>query len=82
MKKDVTEIAILFEDMENNIRFIMDRRNKHYQIIVDIIESVKNITGVKIIVVCIISLLQIFLIRKFFNNSKKIGLNPFYDSGL
>ena len=81
MKKDVTEIALLFEDIEENVRFIMDRRNKHNILTSDFIESLKHITLFKVIVIVIVSLLQIWLIKRFYTNSKKVG-NPFYDSGL
>ena len=82
MKKDLLEVSNLFENLEKNIRFIMDRRNKHADIVTQITNSVRNITVFKVFVVIIMSVIQILLIKRFFGNSKKIGLNPFYDSGL
>ena len=82
MKKDVSEISLLFEELEKNIRFTMDRRNMHTQFIDKIIESVKNVTIFKVVIILVISALQILLIQKFFSSSKKIGLNPFYETGL
>ncbi len=82
MKKDLIELSTLFENLEKNIRFTMDRRNKHSDIVTHITNNVKNITLLKVFIVIIMSVLQIMLIKRFFGNSKKIGLNPFYDSGL
>jgi hypothetical protein len=81
MKKDVSEIALMFEEIEENVRFIMDRRNKHNMLTVDFIESIKHITIFKVVVIGLVSILQIWLIRRFYSSSKKVG-NPFYESGL
>lgn len=78
MKKDVTDITLMFEEMEKNIRFIMDRRNKHSLVINDIIQSIKRISYLKILVVIMVSLLQVFLIHKFFGNGNKSSL-PSYN---
>jgi hypothetical protein len=82
MKNDVTKIATMLNTMEENVRFTMDRRNSHYNIIRDMTDNVKNITFVKIFSIVLVSGIQIWLISRFFKNSKRIGLNPFYDSGL
>ena len=82
MKRDLIELSTLFEELERNIRFTMDRRNKHSDIVTHITNNVRNITVFKVLVVIIMSVIQIMLIERFFGNSKKIGLNPFYDSGL
>jgi hypothetical protein len=81
MKRDVSEIAILFEEIEENVRFIMDRRNKHNSLTSDFMEALKHITIFKVVVIILVSLLQIWLIKRFYINSKKVG-NPYYDSGL
>jgi hypothetical protein len=81
MKKDVTEIALLFEDIEQNVRFTMDRRNKHNTLATDFVESLKHITIFKVMVVLLISFLQVWLIKRFYTNSRKVG-NPFYESGI
>ncbi len=71
MKKDVADITLMFEEMEKNIKFIMDRRNKHTMVINDIGSSIKHISYFKIVVVVLVSLLQVFLIGKFLGGSKK-----------
>ncbi len=70
MKKDVTDITYMFEEMEKNIRFIMDRRSKHSIVIGDIVTSIRHISYLKILVVVLVSLLQVFLIHKFFGGKK------------
>jgi hypothetical protein len=81
MKKDVSELTLMFEEMEKNIRFLMDRRSRHGMITSQIVESIKNITIFKVLVILVISGLQIYLIKRFYLGSRKVG-NPFYESGL
>lgn len=82
MKDEVTKIATMLTTIEENVRFTMDRRNSHYNIIRELTDNVKSVSFVKITCIVLISILQIWLIGRFFKNSKKVGLNPFYDSGL
>ena len=82
MKKDVTDISNMLSTMEENIRFTMDRRSKHYTIIGEIETAMKNISYLKIFMIVLISLMQVVFIARLFKNSKKVGLNPFFDSGL
>jgi hypothetical protein len=81
MKNDVAEISLLFEEMENNVRFISDRRNKHNILTGEFVESIKHITVFKIVVIFFVSLLQIWLIKRFYINSRKVN-NPYYETGL
>jgi hypothetical protein len=71
MKKDVNDITLMFEEMEKNIKFIMDRRNKHTMVMNDIGSSIKHISYFKIIIVVLVSALQVFLISRFLGGSKK-----------
>jgi hypothetical protein len=75
MKKDVSDITLMFEEMEKNVKFIMDRRNKHSAVITDIGYSIRHITYLKIAVVILVSLLQVFLIHRFFGGSKKTSMS-------
>jgi hypothetical protein len=70
MKKDVNNVALMFEDMEKNIKFIMDRRNKHTEVINEIGTQIRHISYLKIVVVVLVSLLQVFLIHRFFAGKK------------
>jgi ABC-type uncharacterized transport system permease subunit len=82
MKEEVTRIATMLETIEGNVRFTMDRRNTHYNLISDLTEGIKAITFFKVLSIIFVSIIQIMIIARFFKNSKKVGLNPFYDSGL
>lgn len=85
MKDDVVAISETFEEIEKNIRFIMDRRNSHLTIINDIISAIRNMTFFKIAIIVIVSLMQIFLIKRFLGSGKKItygGQNPFYGDNI
>ena len=82
MKKDVSELSIMIEEMEKNVRFIMDRRTKHNIITTEIVDSIKNITFFKVLVILVISGLQVFLIKRFYLGSRKVTGNPFYEAGI
>jgi hypothetical protein len=71
LKKDTAEIALMFEQIEKNTRFIMDRRNKHTEIIKEIIGYISNMSYLKIFIVILVSLLQVFLIQRFYGGSDK-----------
>jgi len=71
LKKDTVEIASLLENIEQNTRFIMDRRNKHSEIISGITGHITNASYLKIFIVILISLLQVFLIQKFYGGNER-----------
>jgi hypothetical protein len=75
--KNVTTISSLFQEIETNMKFVLERKDVHSRIISDIIESIKILTIAKIISILIIVLIQIFFIKKILNKSKviKIGNN-------
>jgi hypothetical protein len=75
MKKDMGDITLMFEEMETNVKFIMDRRNRHTQIVSDITSSIKQISYLKILVVILVSLLQVFLIHRFFGGAKRSSVS-------
>ena len=70
IKRDVIEITSLFEEVEKNIRFTMDRRNKHSEVVSDIINSIRNITFAKVIVILVVSIFQVIFIQRFFGGRK------------
>jgi hypothetical protein len=78
LKKDTSDIALMLEQIEQNTRFIMDRRNKHSEIITEMIGYIQNMTYLKIFIVVLVSLLQVFLIQKFYggNDKKSTGYKP------
>jgi hypothetical protein len=68
MKSYIGDINILFEEIERNTRYLTDRRSKHTEIINGILASVRNLTFLKLFVIIGVSVLQVFLIQKFFGN--------------
>jgi len=82
MKKEVGNIALMFEEMEKNIKFIMDRRNKHTEVISDIGIQIRQISYLKIAVVLLVSFLQVFLIQRFFGGKKAVHTSHMGHSSL
>lgn len=80
MKSDVGKISDIFEEMEKNIRFIMDRRTKHTEVMHSIVDSIRNLSLFKIFLILCVSFIQVFLIKKFMGSSKVVSNNnPFFD---
>ena len=78
--KDVQEMGVelqavtgAFTEIENNARHINDRRFRHAKILRKIIKSLDDLTFMKIAVVAILSLLQVFIIRRFFGPDKRVS---------
>ena len=71
MISEVTELEKLFFEFQNNLKFIVDRRNHHHFILKDIVKSVKVISTVKIIIIITLSLFQVLIIKKFFGEDKR-----------
>ena len=78
--KDVQEMGVelqavtgAFTEIENNARHINDRRFRHAKILRKIIKSIDDLTFMKIAVVAILSLLQVFIIRRFFGPDKRVS---------
>ena len=78
--KDVQEMGVelqavtgAFTEIENNARHINDRRFRHSKILSRIIKSIDDLTFMKIAVVAILSLLQVFIIRRFFGPDKRVS---------
>ena len=67
----VTKLEKLFFEFENNLKFIVDRRNHHHFVLKDIVKSIKVISTVKIIIIITLSLFQVFIIKKFFGEDKR-----------
>lgn len=67
--------------MEKNIRFIMDRRTKHTEIMHNVVGSIRNLSLLKIFLILIISFIQVFLIKRFMGSGKLVynNNNPFFD---
>jgi hypothetical protein len=72
MGEELKAVTTAFTEIESNARHINDRRFRHTKILNRIIASVQNLTYVKIGVVIILSLLQSFIIQRFFRPEKRV----------
>jgi hypothetical protein len=79
LNSEVSKISEIFEEMEKNIRFIMDRRTKHTDIMHNVVGSIRNLSLLKIFLILCISFIQVFLIKRFMNSGKLVYNNPFFD---
>ena len=73
MGTELKAITGAFTEIENNARHINDRRFRHSKILSKIIKSIDDLTFMKIAVVAILSLLQVFIIRRFFGPDKRVS---------
>ena len=73
IKNGVLDLEKLFNDFEKNLKFIVDRRNHHHTILQDIVGSIKIISGIKILIIILLSIFQVFIIAKFFGNNKRVS---------
>ena len=73
IKNGVVDLEKLFNDFEKNLKFIVDRRNHHYTILLDVIKSIKTISAIKILIIILLSIFQVFIITKFFGTNKRVS---------
>ena len=73
IKNGVLDLEKLFNDFEKNLKFIVDRRNHHHTILQDIVGSIKIISGIKILIIILLSIFQVFIITKFFGSDKRVS---------
>ena len=52
-------------------KFIVNRRNDHHRIVKNAVGSIKTISLIKIIFIITISLIQVYVITKFFGKDKR-----------
>ena len=72
IKNGVLDLEKLFNDFEKNLKFIVDRRNHHHTILKDVVGSIKTISVIKILIIIILSMFQVFIITKFFGTDKRV----------
>ena len=73
IKNGVLDLEKLFNDFEKNLKFIVDRRNHHYVILLNVISSIKTISAIKILIIILLSIFQVFIITKFFGSDKRVS---------
>ena len=73
MVEEFKTVNTAFTEIENNARHINDKRFRNTKILRKIINSVENWTIIKIIIISLLSILQVFIIRKFFGPDKRLS---------
>ena len=73
IKNGVLDLEKLFNDFEKNLKFIVDRRNHHHTILQDVVGSIKIISAIKILIIILLSIFQVFIITKFFGTNKRVS---------
>ena len=73
IKNGVLDLEKLFNDFEKNLKFIVDRRNHHHSILEDVVGSIKKISAIKILIIILVSIFQVFIITKFFGSDKRVS---------
>ena len=73
IKNGVIDLEKLFNDFEKNLKFIVDRRNHHHTILEDVVGSIKKISAIKILIIILLSIFQVFIITKFFGTNKRVS---------
>ena len=66
MYKNLTMVSLLFEEIERNMKFFIERRETHSKILMHIISIIKSLSVYKILVIILVSISQIYLITKLF----------------
>ena len=69
----ILDLEKLFNDFEKNLKFIVDRRNHHNTILRDVVSSIKRISAIKILIIILLSIFQVFIITKFFGTNKRVS---------
>jgi hypothetical protein len=77
MYKNVTTISLLFEEIDKNMKFFIERRETHSKILTHIISTVKSLSIYKIIVILLVGFSQILLIFKLFKGKRIEISDPF-----
>jgi len=80
MYKNVTIISLLFEEIDKNMKFFIERRETHSKILTHIISIVKSLSIYKIIVIILVSVSQIYLITNLFKGKRIDVVDPFNDN--
>lgn len=80
MYKNVTTISLLFEEIDKNMKFFIERRETHSKILNHIISIVKSLSVYKIVVIIVVSISQIYLITKLFKGKRVDIGDPFNDN--
>ena len=73
-------VSLLFEEIERNMKFFIERRETHTKILLHIISIVRSLSVYKILVIIVVSISQIYLITKLFRGRRIDLNNPFSEN--
>lgn len=71
--KDIQEITSSFQTIVTNAKYLYDRRWSHLVNLRNIIGSIKIYTVLKFVVVAVLSGFQVYVIKKFFGEEKRVS---------
>ena len=70
MYKNITVMSYLFEEIDKNMKYYIERRETHIKIISDIINTVKQMTIYKGGIILAIFIIQIIILRRLILKSR------------
>ena len=73
IKNGLVDLEKLFNDFKKNLKFIVDRRNHHYAILLDVIKSIQTISAIKILIIILLGIFQVSIITKFPGTNKRVS---------
>ena len=73
VRQKIEEIKNGMRILEQNNKIIYNRKFSHFMYLSNYISQIKGLTFIKIIIVGIISLFQIFVIRRMFGDDKRMS---------
>ena len=81
MSLGVQQLKLAINDFDKNLGFLADRRSRHHIILTDMINSIKTLSYIKIGILILLSVFQIFVIQRYFGKDKRITKLPGAFSG-
>jgi len=81
MSLGVQQLKLAINEFDKNLGFLTDRRSRHHIILTNMIDSIKKLSYIKIIILVLLSLFQIFIIQRFFGKDKRVTKLPGAFSG-
>jgi hypothetical protein len=81
MSLGVQQLKLAINEFDKNLGFLTDRRSRHHIILTNMIDSIKKLSYIKIIILVLLSLFQIFIIQRFFGKDKRVTKLPVAFSG-
>jgi hypothetical protein len=73
--KNITQVSYLFEEIEKNLNFYIERKDTHSKLINDIINLIQKLSFYKILIIILLAILQIYIIKHFFKLDKRIFIS-------